>query len=929
MKTIEHEAVLERAANTALSLLAGETTLEDLHQRLRAEASLCLADRVAKIAGQVHSWNVSENDARVRTLIERLAKPDGKLLPFEQFAKQAETQMAGFVITAHPTFSLSEDAREAIHAMLRARVSDGEAEAPPATDATAFRVRPERSPTLDEELVQSEVAVRHIRLAIRRIHAIGLEVARRLYPDEWRSLSPNFLTVASWVGFDLDGRTDIGWSRSVMFRYRTALAGIAVLDEFLREIGEGGSAKADKILADISQGLATFSDCFKLGMQALDQGDGLENLGRLNRLAVTRRADKEAAMLRIDQALADLMSMDLDEQRLLQISAFRAEWKSLGLGLSHIHFRLNAVQLHNAIRPQIGRDRSPDRSASRRHYLAAISELLDGVTPVNVHYGTLAREQTTAKRLFMLAAQFEKHFDDRTPIRVLVAESDTPFTLLTALYYARLFGVDKHVEISPLFETAVGLQRGDRVIAELLDNPHFRAYVQAQGRFCVQLGFSDSGRYIGQPAATLAIERFKLRLIRLWKARDLGHIQLLFFDTHGESIGRGAHPRSLFDRFLYVHPERVRAMLSGLSAPHKHEVSFQGGDGFLWFVSPASAQAALTDFLEVRIGEIGAEPDALYDDSGWSLDFFLTLKEYQDDMAAHPGYVRLLDSMVGNFLYPTGSRAVKRQGGSGKTGRLESVGQMRAIPHNAMLQGLGYLANSVAGLGLAIDQSPDRFAEILAGSRRLRRIVSLVMGGRARSDIGTLDAYVRLLTPGYWLDLSGRVTDEAVRDRARRLSKVLEHLFDHSAITSLVRTLRRDAALLEDALSRPDLAAALGEERAEVGPLHTARLALIQFVFLKAMEVPRFSSRLDISLDELVERLLRLEIKDAIGELRTIFPVATQRLDDESYGEDATYRSATTGYAQEHAQIFDPIETAHGLILELTGLIGLKIGAFG
>ena len=30
-------------------------------------------------------------------------------------------------------------------------------------------------------------------------------------------------------------------------------------------------------------------------------------------------------------------------------------------------------------------------------------------------------------------------------------------------------------------------------------------------------------------------------------------------------------------------------------------------------------------------------------------------------MSAHPGYVHLLDSMAGNFLYSTGSRAVKRQ----------------------------------------------------------------------------------------------------------------------------------------------------------------------------------------------------------------------------------------------------------------------------
>ncbi len=921
--------LLERSAATALSLLQGDTTLENLRDTLRKEASSCLASRVSKLAGQVQSWSTEENDARATALIEALARPEGKLLPFAQFALQIETQMAGFVITAHPTFALSEKAQTAIHAMLRERMSGTDPATDPEEGGASFRIHAQRSPTLDEELAQSEVAVRHIRLAIRRIHAISLRVARRLYPDEWRSLMPNFLTVASWVGFDLDGRTDIGWSKSLLFRYRTALSGISMLDEFRRDIGEGGKAAAGACLSEIALGLEVFRDCFTLGMEALDLGEKPEDLGRLNRLAMTRRADKEAAMLRIDQALLDLMAMDLDEEVLFRISMFRAEWRSLGLGLSHIHFRLNAVQLHNAIRPQIGLDRSPDRSASRRHYLAAISELLDGVKPVNVHYGTLAREQTTAKRLFMLAAQFEKHFDGRTPIRVLVAESDTPFTLLTALYYARLFGVDKHVEISPLFETAVGLQRGDRVIAELVDNPHFRAYVQAQGRFCVQLGFSDSGRYIGQPAATLAIERFKLRLIRLWKARDLGHVQLLFFDTHGESVGRGAHPRSLVDRFLYVHPERVRAMLSGLPAPHKHEVSFQGGDGFLWFVSPASAQAALTDFLAVRIGETGTKPDALYEDSGWSLDFFLTLKEYQDHMLAHPGYVRLLDSMAGNFLYPTGSRAVKRQGGRSKAARLEAVGQMRAIPHNAMLQGLGYLANSVAGLGTAIDQSPDRFAEMLAGSERLRRIVSLVMGGRARSDIATLDAYVSLLTPGYWLDFSGRLTDEAMRDRARRLSVVLEDLFDHSSITALVRTLRRDAALLEDALSRPDLAANLEEERVGVSPLHAVRLALVQFVFLKAMEVPRFSSRLDISLDDLVERLLRLEIKEAIGELRTIFPVAAQQIDDASYEEDATYRSATAGYGEEHTHTFDPIEAAHGLILELSGLIALRVGAFG
>ena len=225
---------------------------------------------------------------------------------------------------------------------------------------------------------------------------------------------------------------------------------------------------------------------------------------------------------------------------------------------------------------------------------------------------------------------------------MLIAESDTPFTLLAALYYARLFGVERQVEISPLFETADGMHHGDRVISELLDNPHFLDYVRAQGRFCVQLGFSDSGRYIGQPAATLAIERFKLRLIRLWEARGLQGVQLLFFDTHGESIGRGAHPRSLEDRFLYTHSSEVRRRLNELATPHKHEVSFQGGEGYLWFASERTALAVATDLLSARLTRPSTErADALYTQSGWALDFFLTLKATQERLGRHRGYLAL------------------------------------------------------------------------------------------------------------------------------------------------------------------------------------------------------------------------------------------------------------------------------------------------
>ena len=41
-----------------------------------------------------------------------------------------------------------------------------------------------------------------------------------IYPDRWRELTPRLMTVASWVGYDLDGRSDIGWTMTLNKRMR-------------------------------------------------------------------------------------------------------------------------------------------------------------------------------------------------------------------------------------------------------------------------------------------------------------------------------------------------------------------------------------------------------------------------------------------------------------------------------------------------------------------------------------------------------------------------------------------------------------------------------------------------------------------------------------------------------------------------------------
>ena len=112
----------------------------------------------------------------------------------------------------------------------------------------------------------------------------------------------------------------------------------------------------------------------------------------------------------------------------------------------------------------------------------------------------------------MTIAQIIKHVDGSMPVRFLIAETETGYTLLAALWLARLFGIERHIEISPLFETADALEHGATVLEEALRSPHYRAYLQATGRLALQFGYSDSGRYVGQLAASYLIERLRLKI---------------------------------------------------------------------------------------------------------------------------------------------------------------------------------------------------------------------------------------------------------------------------------------------------------------------------------------------------------------------------------------------------------------------------------
>ncbi|WP_321390233.1 phosphoenolpyruvate carboxylase [Emcibacter sp.] len=843
---------------------------------------------------------------------------------FAEFQNLVSREIAGIVITGHPTFGFSHDQYD----LLSGLIDGSRPEQEILRKFTSCTARPDDGLSLQYEFGQSERALMNLQHAIGCLYGAVVDVARNLYPDDWRTLDLKLVTAASWVGFDVDGRDDITWMDSVEFRFRMALEQCQhYLGQWQALAIEDGSTIADL--------LGNLKDMFDEDIAHLPGTAGkIEPVRAFGRHMVESRAARGDLMSRVLEELDHLIADIGDEDRVARLLVFRGLFANFRTGFSHIHFRLNAVQLHNAIRPIVALEKDPDDATSRRRYMTAASKFLDRIKTQTTGFETILHEQTTARRLFMIIAQILKYIDPETPIRFLIAECDTPFTVLSALCYARLFGVDDKVDISPLFETDQALARGAEVIEELLENPHYFAYVKKRGRLCVQAGYSDAGRYLGQVAAGLAIERLRIKLIKLWTKFDLEDVELVIFDTGGESLGRGAHPEGFGGRLDYFHSPEARRQVEKHKIDYKQEFSLQGGDGYLWLHTPDLALATLSRVMENLLSSVDYTPDPFYENTDWSLDFFLTVKGYNNQISANTDFMRLISILGTDISYPSGSRMTVRQDEGVISRPLEKLSQIRAIPNNMLLHQLGYLANSLGGVGTALLQDDYGFWKMYQNSPRLRHIMTLVTASLDVTDEDFLGAYTSLFRPRYWMHSARYEEESHDHDRMLRLAKMLEKHGVYEGLNRIELTLREDLMYLRDGIKGRDVPSApyslSEEERTSCTLLHVVRMALVQKIFLLITRIPRFRDHKGLSVDDLVLRILRFQVLPTLDLLREIFPLEGAYEIDPENPEKITFAGDDAhGYEYENREIFDEIEQAYDQLRKISQALSAYIGAFG
>ena len=265
--------------------------------------------------------------------------------------------------------------------------------------------------------------------------------------------------------------------------------------------------------------------------------------------------------------------------------------------------------------------------------------------------------------------------------------------------------------------------------------------------------------------------------------------------------------------------------------------------------------------------------------------------------------------------------------------------QTRAIPQNMILQQLGMMANSLGGVGKFIRKNPKQFQYFFQKSKRFKRIMDIVQYAFAFSDIEVLKAYIDCFDPGMWLSWSTRTADSSRSANMKEVANLLEKFDVHWRFNKVYRTLHQEYMEIRNWLlgrkHRGRIAVGRGrvvekEIRDELLLMHGIRVAIIHEIFLLSVRIPKFSDQVGTSRDEIIAKLIRFDVLDAVEILRKIFPTGKIKTSNSGFGETSNYISELNiDYSKEEKNIFKQLEALYECARRVSTGISHFIGAVG
>lgn len=790
-----------------------------------------------------------------------------------------------------------------------------------------FPYLPKRAPTLREEHEDTQETLERIQIELDNINSSIVIISEKFFPNNWKSITPHLINAYSWVGYDIDGRTDISWGdalrlrlqekRDQLFRYKESISNIS--SKYSKNLDN--NTHLIELLKKMSDAHESAERDLTLFEKDITNPEKLvDAANNLTRASTRRFLNLKKPIELINKIIENNEVFKLNKE----LICLRSKMVAFGLGTARIHFRLNNQHVVSALKSTFG---ITDHSSDKRTLLLRASKLTKNVKVQPVNFGSLALEKSTAHEKMILTAQIHKYIDDETPIRLLIAECEDSLTPMGMLYLAKRYGIEKHLDISPLFETADALNNGGRIIGKMLSNEVYRNYIKDRGVFAIQTGFSDAGRFMGQIPATLAIERLHSHFASQIEKFDIKNVTAVIFNTHGESFGRGGHPGSIIDRVNYVMSPWAMRQFEKRLLPICHETSFQGGDGFMWFQTKELAKATMSSLLKARYAKKDdADEDIFYKDTDFSWDVFRTISSQQENLYNDPNYIKLLSGFGQNLLIPTGSRASKR---SKSNAGMFDPRQLRAIPHNAILQQFGIPANIFFGIGKAVSIDIEKFSNHYQASARARSIFSMVMSSLERTNMSILSAYGRLFDPGFWVSRGLSGNEPRLEKKSLAVASTLRSLSWRSQIMDLANLLRIDSynsiKFFEDKMNTHDKR---NNEDLEI--LHALRLSIIMKMMIIVTELPAAGEESSSPINVL-QKLQTFQIDSIIKELKDRYPETRSALKWTEQLQEKTSEpvAPTGGFPHISESIIKPLERAGDLVRQITVAITHHYDAYG
>jgi phosphoenolpyruvate carboxylase len=373
------------------SLESGKISFADLKalaDRLMDRACVRRAKRLREQIGYV------DNQTTIRDFTQFVAKTVSNNglntdAAFEAFKERWGRSRNGIVFTAHPTFGLSEALSRRM-----VEIASGEVAGEP---AIGLPHRPDSNITLDYEHRAVQVCIQNLRDAYEELLNGFYSVAAAGFGERVYKFRPKIATVASWVGYDLDGRTDIKWTHSFVLKLQEKVAALQdirtrfiILKHRLTDEVEAQRI-ARQIVAKLDLAIAS-------AQKQLDSLNAAVNGKQKLSDAANIITEADAYNLTSPQPVIALIDHLIDHipqtQSKRELAALASLFEQTGMGTSHIHLRVNAVQLNNAFRAFVHEPWT--RDLTERQALARIVEMIRTAGKETVNFETLDLETATA-----------------------------------------------------------------------------------------------------------------------------------------------------------------------------------------------------------------------------------------------------------------------------------------------------------------------------------------------------------------------------------------------------------------------------------------------------------------------------------------------------------------------------------------------------